>query len=280
MADISETIIAKSDQMNAVDLIAGPITIKVVSVKVIIGNDQPVHINWEGGEGRPFKPCKNMRRVLAVSWGNDSDNWIGRSMVLFNDPDVLWGGKRHGGIRISHLTNINNDMTIVLTETRNKKISWVVKVLNLLKPKLNTLSQEDFQVWCNKISLATTMAELSSIGADIKAQQYDEAGSSAIRKYYQVAVDRIRNAEQAPIEEEQAASKYTVDQLKVQVLSWGIPFDLVMGYFIANGIMNEGDGISKLPEEWKLPIMEAPDSVKKMVKDFIDSSDAQESTEA
>ena len=62
--DLSQTIIPKSDQLNADDLIAGPRTIRITAVST--GNaEQPVVINYEGDNGRPYKPSKSMRRILV-----------------------------------------------------------------------------------------------------------------------------------------------------------------------------------------------------------------------
>ena len=68
--DISKTIAPKSEQLNADDLIAGPRTITVTSVK-LVAEDQPVAIHFAGDEGKPHKPCKSMRRVLVRAWGAD-----------------------------------------------------------------------------------------------------------------------------------------------------------------------------------------------------------------
>jgi len=85
-----ETIKAKSDQLNACDLVGGPITVTVQKVSKLAG-EQPVSI--EIGEGRqPFKPCKSMRRVLIACWG--TERWVGRSMTLCCDTDVKFGGQK------------------------------------------------------------------------------------------------------------------------------------------------------------------------------------------
>ncbi|WP_420003223.1 hypothetical protein [Arenibacterium sp. LLYu02] len=64
MTSILHTIAAKSDQMNAEDLIGGPRTVFVTGVKVNTSEDQPVWIHFEGDNGKPYKPCKTMRRLL------------------------------------------------------------------------------------------------------------------------------------------------------------------------------------------------------------------------
>ena len=131
MTDLSDTIIAKSDQLNSIDLIAGPITIKVTEVIVKKGDDQPTTIKYEGDNGHPYKPSKGMRRVLCAAWGKESTVYPGRSMTLFNNPDVKWAGKNVGGIQISHLSHIDADIALPLVITRGKSIPYTVKPLQV-----------------------------------------------------------------------------------------------------------------------------------------------------
>lgn len=124
---IRETIKAKSDQLNAVDLVAGPITVKVEAVSKGAA-DQPVIMKISGGH-QPYKPCKSMRRVLIYCWGDKPSLWIGRSMTLYCDAKVKWAGEEVGGIRISHLSNIDAAKTVQLNETRGKKVKVTIQPL-------------------------------------------------------------------------------------------------------------------------------------------------------
>lgn len=129
MSDISnlrDTIVPKSDQLNAEQLLAGPMTITVTDVER--GSDeQPIIIHYEGDGGRPYKPCKSMRKVLIFAWGEDGREWVGRSMVVFNDPAVRFGGMAVGGIRVSHLTDIDRDISLSLTATKGKKTPFLIQ---------------------------------------------------------------------------------------------------------------------------------------------------------
>lgn len=126
--DISETILAKSDQLNADDLISAPRRIKVTDTTQ--GNaENPVIVHYEGDTGRPFKPCKTVRRILAAAWGANTGAWIGQEAVLYCDPSVVYAGKEVGGIRIKALSGIPKRMIISLAKTRGKKIEHVIDVL-------------------------------------------------------------------------------------------------------------------------------------------------------
>lgn len=126
--DITPTLTPKSTQLNADDLIAGPLTITVRGVSPGTP-EQPVVIKFEGDEGRPFLPCKSMRRLLAHAWGTDGREWVGRSMTLYHDPSVVFGGIKVGGIRISHLSHIDRELEVALTVTKGKKALYRVRPL-------------------------------------------------------------------------------------------------------------------------------------------------------
>ena len=118
--DIADTTAPKSDQQNYDDYIAGPKTVTITEVRVP-GGEQPVEVHLAEFPGRPFKPSKSMRRVLVEAWGPSSAEYAGRRMTLFGDPSVKFGGAQVGGIRISHLSNLDGPKKISLTVTRGKR---------------------------------------------------------------------------------------------------------------------------------------------------------------
>jgi hypothetical protein len=126
--DITATCEAKSDQLNTDDLIAGPRTIKIT--KVAAGStEQPVAVSFEGDQAKPWYPCKSMRRVLVAAWGADASRYVGRRVTLFRDPSVKYGGIQVGGIRISHLSDLDSPLSIALTVTRQKRTPYKVQPL-------------------------------------------------------------------------------------------------------------------------------------------------------
>jgi hypothetical protein len=148
--DMTDTLAPKSDQLNADDLISGPRTVTITAVSRGEA-DQPVNIvTAEFGDGRPYKPCKSMRRVLVHAWGPDASTYVGRRLVLFNDPSVKWGGQDVGGIRIKAMSHIQKRLTVALTVTRGKRAPYAVEPLPdeptavdsdaITKPQLQKLS--------------------------------------------------------------------------------------------------------------------------------------------
>ena len=117
MNDMSSTIIAKSDQINAADLIGTSRTVTVKEVRIKARDDQPVTILIEG-DNKAFRPCKGVRRLLVRVWGPDANKYIGQSLTLYCDPTVTWAGKEEGGIRVSHMTGIDKELTFSMRVSR------------------------------------------------------------------------------------------------------------------------------------------------------------------
>ena len=144
-SDLRWTIVPKSDQLNAEQLLGGAITITVTGVEVHDSAEQPISIRYENDDGRPYKPAKTMRKVLIFAWGSDGASWRGKSMTLYNDPSVRFGGTAVGGIRISHMSDIAKQIDISLTATKGKKALHTIKVLQS-KPAAKTAKPAAFDI--------------------------------------------------------------------------------------------------------------------------------------
>lgn len=129
MTDVTQAIQPKSDQLNADDLIAAPLTAIIQQVDVKQTGEQPISV-WLQGFPRPWKPCKSMARVLATAWGTDSSAWAGQGLTLYRDPSVRWAGVEVGGIRVSHMTGLQQPLSLSLTASRGKRKPFTVQPLN------------------------------------------------------------------------------------------------------------------------------------------------------
>lgn len=129
MIDMITTIKPKSDQLNADDLTGTTKTIKITKVSILGEAEQPIGINFEGDNNKPYKPCKSMRRVLVNVWGSDGNAYVGRSLTLYRDDKVMFGGVAVGGIRISHMSHLDKDVTMALTATKASRKPYTVKPL-------------------------------------------------------------------------------------------------------------------------------------------------------
>jgi len=135
MTNMLDTIIPKSDQLNSDDLIGGVMkTITVTKVSRCKEPEQPIAINFDGDGGKPYKPCKSMRRVLVNVWGPDGQAYVGRQMKLYRDDTVKFGGMDVGGIRISEVSHIEKPVTMALTATRASRKPFTVRPLVEDKP--------------------------------------------------------------------------------------------------------------------------------------------------
>ena len=181
VTDLRPTIVPKSDQLNAEQLLGGPMTITVTGVKVSSNPEQPVSVHYEGEQGRPFRPCKTMRKLLVFAWGPDGNEWAGRSMTVYNDPSGKFGGDEVGGIRISHLSHIPKAIEVSLTSTRGKKALYRVALLETTDAK--------------HLKEMRTAADLDTLAAAFKAA-WKSTTSEARRESFKLAYDR-RKAELA-----------------------------------------------------------------------------------
>lgn len=168
MNDMSVVIQPKSDQVNADDFIGGPRTFTIEAVHINPDADQPVQIQLVG-EKRVWRPCKSMSRVLVAGWGPDAKTYTGRSVTLYRDPKVKWGGMEVGGIRISHMTHIERDMMIQLTATKGKRAPHVVKPLAAEVKPIPAKGKQTAEEWADAqvaaIEAAETIEALDAVAA-------------------------------------------------------------------------------------------------------------------
>lgn len=121
------TTLAKSDQINAADLIGGSLVCQITDIRMTGAADQPIAI-YVDAHPQPWKPSKTSRRVLLACWPDtDPSDWVGRWIVLFNDESVMWAGKAEGGIRMSHASHIEREVVISVNATRGKKVAQRVE---------------------------------------------------------------------------------------------------------------------------------------------------------
>ena len=163
--DIADTILAKSDQVNAVDL-AVPVTVTIEGVDVV-GGDQPVNIHLREMPGKAYRPSKSMRRVLVKLWGPKSADYAGRRLTIYNDPSVTWAGKAVGGVRISHASHIEKPVTVTLALAKGKQVPFTVQPLpDAPQPPpipAFTSPDEARTYWTTRRDAGATSAELAAI---------------------------------------------------------------------------------------------------------------------
>jgi len=134
MPNVSHTIIAKSDQLNFDDIRSGKKIIEITKV-LVTATDQPVSIFYKNDNNKPYKPCKGMLRLICEAWGEESENWHGKSMELYGDSAVRWAGQEIGGIRIKALSDIDpRGISSYVAVSRGKRRKVTIEFLKVVQP--------------------------------------------------------------------------------------------------------------------------------------------------
>lgn len=146
MTTLSEALAPKSDQLNADDLIPGPRTLKITGGRIAKdGRQTRVILNFEGDQGKPFKPCKTMGRAMVMVWAITDENFEeqvkGKSIRVYRDPEVTFGDQGQiGGVRISHMSHIDKPAKVKLTVSQGKKSVFTFHPLVTDAPKADRVA--------------------------------------------------------------------------------------------------------------------------------------------
>lgn len=183
--EVRASIVAKSDQLNADDLVAGPVNVTIAGVRKG-DREQPIHIDLTEFPGKSYRPCKTMRRVLIATFSDDPKQWIGQRMTLYCDPEVMWAGVKVGGVRISHLTGLTHPRTFMLTQARGKKSEVTIQ-------PLGTTTDEDKAAVASameKIHAASTVEALKKFGTSLKGKS--KLVQDAVRPIYAARLEKLK----------------------------------------------------------------------------------------
>lgn len=158
--DLSQSIEARSDQINADDLTAGPVTYTIREVRQGAA-EQPFDFMLVETE-RAYRPSKTMRRLIVAAWGPDAKQYPGRRLTLYREPSIKFGGAVVGGIRISHMSHISKRIEEKFQTTRGKRETFTVNPLPDAAPTTPQLDDE------TTTRLADLRAEWGTADADRK----------------------------------------------------------------------------------------------------------------
>jgi len=166
--NLTETIVPKSDQINADDLMAAPITVTITGHRRGSA-EQPVDFELAEFPGRAYRPSKSMRRVMVSAWGAEAANYAGHRLTLFRNPEIKFGAEKVGGIEIAAMSHIDKALTIALTATRGKRKAFTVQPLKDAAPTAAPYIDPDvITAWVTKFDEATTLEELQGIWGEAK----------------------------------------------------------------------------------------------------------------
>ena len=173
--DMTEFIAPNSAQLNADDLLTGPMTVTITEVTQGSA-EQPVNVNTVETPGRPYKPSKSMRRVMVAAWGKDASAYAGRRLTLYCNPEIKFGGAKVGGIEISHMSDIDGDLKVSLTATRGKN------KLHTVKPLAAPTPYAPSQDWLALMVSASTGDEKNAIWQQATEDGADQAYLNALKE--------------------------------------------------------------------------------------------------
>lgn len=127
--DITAALAPKSDQLDAVELVA-PRTFTIgegsrlgqregFDVVEIVLVDFP----------RVWRPSKGMLDVIVAIWGTDAREWAGHQVTVYNDPEVTFGRDKVGGVRIKAMSGIDKTTTVQIRGRGQgaRRIPWRVE---------------------------------------------------------------------------------------------------------------------------------------------------------
>jgi len=172
--EVRASIVPSSTQLNADDLISGPITVTITGVRRGT-KEQPIVVEIDGH--KPYLPCKSMRRVLIAQYSDDPKAWIGQRLTLYRDESVLWAGVRVGGIRISHMSGLDKPKTFLITVGRGKRTQVEIKPI-----AISVSDQAYIEDAKSEIARADSMEVLKTIGFVLKTSS--KAVQDAVRPVY------------------------------------------------------------------------------------------------
>ena len=66
-------------------------------------------LEFEGKE-KKLACNKTNARTIAAMLGDETDNWKGKEITLYNDPTVAMGDQIVGGIRVQYMPPVTDDM--------------------------------------------------------------------------------------------------------------------------------------------------------------------------
>ena len=133
--DITDALAPTSDQLDAIELV-NPRTFTIGTGSALGKRDNKTVAEIRFSDfPRVWRPSKGMLDVLAACWGTDGKLWVGHRVTVYNDPEVMFGRDKVGGIRISHLSHIDKARTVTIRASgAGRKQPWRVEPLTDATP--------------------------------------------------------------------------------------------------------------------------------------------------
>lgn len=110
--DITDALAPKSDQLDAVELVA-PRTFTIDTGSRLGNREGQAVVEVRLVDfPRVWRPSKGMLDAIVAVWGTNAKEWAGNQITLYNDRDVTFGKDKVGGIRIAAMSGIDKPTTV------------------------------------------------------------------------------------------------------------------------------------------------------------------------
>lgn len=183
--DITDALAPNSDQLDAIELVTPRTFTIAAGGRLAMREGKTVAEIALEGFPRVWRPSKGMLDVLARCWGADAKQWVGRSVTLYNDPDVMFGKDRVGGVRISHLSHIDGAQSVPIRASGRGRSPKLWKIEPLADAPAPVAASDKITAAITAINAATDTTKLDAIekhAASLGIDQTPEIQSALITK--------------------------------------------------------------------------------------------------
>jgi len=101
---LKESKYLKKEDCGATGII---VTIRDLEQVNVAMADDPEDMKWVINFEEDLKPLvlnsTNAQRIAAITGKQDTDDWGGVKVILYNDPTIMYAGKMVGGLRVREL---------------------------------------------------------------------------------------------------------------------------------------------------------------------------------
>ena len=166
--DIIDALAPTSDQLDAIELV-NPRTFTIDTGSALGKRDGKTvaEIRLVGFD-RVWRPSKGMLDLLADCWSTDAKTWVGRRVTVYNDREVMFGREKTGGVRISHLSDIDKARDVsIRANGAGKRRMWHVEPLVESTPAAAPAPTRPDVIACTDVDALRDMWRIS--GAEMRA---------------------------------------------------------------------------------------------------------------
>jgi hypothetical protein len=102
--------------------------------------------------------------LLVRVWGPDANKYIGQSLTIYCDPTVTWAGKPEGGIRVSHMTGLDEEIVEYMRTSREKTKPYKILPLATAPAASTTDAAEKWtNTYIGKLQASKTLDDVAAL---------------------------------------------------------------------------------------------------------------------